>query len=155
MATEIEHKFLVHDESWRDQVERSDPIAQAYLASESRVTVRARISGERAWLTLKGASTGLAQLEFEYPIPVADAREIIASLSDSAVIDKTRHTLRHGSHEWVVDEFHGDNAGLIVAEIELESENEAFEIPSWAGTRVTFDRRYRNKFLAHHPFSSW
>ncbi len=155
MAIEIEHKFLVVSDSWRSETSQSQRMGQAYLASESNVTVRARIAGDTAWLTLKGASSGIAQLEFEYEIPVADAQQIITELSDSAVVDKTRHTVMNEGHEWVVDEFHGDNEGLIVAEIELKSESEQFQIPSWAGANVTADYRYRNKYLSHHPYRNW
>lgn len=155
MAIEIEHKFLVVSDDWRKSVSKSQRMGQAYLASESNVTVRARIAGSQAWLTLKGASSGIAQLEFEYEVPVADAQQIITELSDSAVIDKTRHTIMHNGHEWVVDEFHADNDGLIVAEIELQSEDEKFDVPGWAGDNVTADYRYRNKYLAHKPFQDW
>jgi len=160
MAIEIEHKFLIRSDAWRDAVDVSVRMGQAYLASEANVTVRTRIAGDTAWLTLKGRPSagtqeGLAQLEFEYEIPVADAAEIIAELADSSVIDKTRHTLQHAGHEWVIDEFHGDNEGLIVAEIELQSETETFEVPDWAGPNVTADYRYRNKFLAHNPYKNW
>lgn len=155
MAIEIEYKYLVASDDWRASVSHSQRMGQAYLASESNVTVRARIAGDQAWLTLKGASRGIAQLEFEYEVPVADAQQIITELSDSAVIDKTRHTIMHNGHEWVVDEFHGDNDGLIVAEIELQSEDERFDLPQWAGENVTADFRYRNKHLAHKPFKDW
>jgi len=160
MAIEIEHKFLLSSDDWRQTVDHSQRMGQAYLASDSSVTVRTRIAGEHAWLTLKGRPSGrtekgLAQLEFEYEIPVSDAVEIISELADSGVIDKTRHTLQHAGHEWVIDEFHGDNEGLIVAEIELESETEEFKVPDWAGPNVTADYRYRNKFLAHTPYKDW
>lgn len=155
MAVEIEHKFLVKDASWRPNVISAQRMSQAYLASQATVTVRVRIAGDTAWLTLKGASTGIAQSEFEYAIPLTDARQIMDTLTDSPVIDKTRHTLVVENHEWVVDEFHGANDGLIVAEIELDAEDERFTIPAWAGANVTADVRYRNKYLAHHPYCDW
>ncbi len=164
MAIEIERKFLVSSDDWRAGVESSLHFRQAYLASDSDVTVRVRTSRtstspdtmvEHAWLTLKGASDGLAKLEYEYPIPTDDAAEIMDKLTDSSVIEKTRHMLIHAGNEWVVDEFHAHNNGLLVAEIELNAENHRFDVPNWAGEEVTRDYRYSNKFLANHPWVDW
>jgi len=164
MAIEIERKFLVNDEQWREDVQSSLHMRQAYIASASASTVRIRTartlstqnSGqEQAWLTLKGATAGLAKLEFEYPIPPSDAIEIMQKLTDSDVIEKTRHLLCFSDNEWVIDEFHASNDGLLVAEIELTAEDHRFELPPWAGAEVTQDHRYSNKYLSVEPWTRW
>ena len=152
MATEIEHKFLVAGTGWRQS--NSDRLRQCYLNRDERRTVRVRIVGNKAFLTVKGAPRGVARAEFEYEIPVADAEQML-KLSDGFVIEKIRHVIVHGGCKWEVDEFLGDNAGLVVAEIELASEDQPFSHPSWLGREVTHDRRFYNSNLAAHPYKEW
>lgn len=152
MATEIERKFLVRGDSWR----RSDAVlyAQGYLNRDQRRTVRVRTAGNRAWLTIKGLSVGASRPEFEYEIPLADAEQLLA-LSDGPVVRKRRHLVPCGGFTWEVDEFEGDNAGLVVAEIELDAEDQEFEKPEWLGEEVTGDPRYFNSSLATEPWRTW
>ena len=157
MALEIERKFLVAGE-YKPFASSSERITQGYLSSASGRTVRVRIRGDRGWLTIKGPSKdgGLSRFEWEMEIPLSDARAML-ELCEPGVIDKTRWLVPAGDgiHTWEVDEFHGENAGLVVAEIELRSEADAFERPSWLGPEVTGDRRYYNSMLTLHPFSEW
>ena len=152
MGTEIERKFLVHTESWR----RADAVeyAQGYLNRDRERTVRVRVAGDRAWLTIKGRSVGASRPEFEYEIPVADAEQLLA-LSDRPVVRKRRHLVPCGGFTWEVDEFLGDNEGLVVAEIELDAEDQTFEKPDWVGEEVTDDPRYFNSSLATEPYRLW
>jgi adenylate cyclase len=155
MPVEIERKFLVADDSWRDQAESETRIMQGYLVNTPDLTVRVRVKGEAAFLTLKGATRGLSRSEFEYPIPVADAEDMLRELSISAPIDKVRYGVRVGRHLWELDVFAGENAGLVMAEVELASEDEDFEMPAWAGREVSGDQRYYNVNLARHPYKHW
>ena len=155
MALEIERKFLLRSDAWRQAVQRRTLMRQGYLSSGSRCSIRARIAGDRAWLNLKAKRSGMTRLEYEYPIPAAEADEILRNLCEGPLIEKYRHEVTSGPHTWEIDEFLGDNAGLIVAEIELGAENETFEYPSWLGTEVTEDQRYYNFNLAKHPFARW
>ena len=153
MATEIERKFLVTDDSWRD----GSPgvrMSQAYLSRDFDRTVRIRIGGEKAWLTIKGRSTGISRLEFEYEIPVAEAAELL-ELCLPSVIDKTRYEVPHAGHLWEVDVFHGENEGLVVAELEMEHEAVSFDAPPWLGAEVSADPRYSNSRLAEVPYANW
>jgi len=152
MGLEIERKFLVRGDAWRQLVPTY--LCQGYLNRDKARTVRVRIAAESAWLTVKGASQGAVRSEFEYAIPLADARQLLA-LCDGPLIEKQRHLVAHAGHTWEVDEFLGANAGLVVAEIELSDEGEAFEVPEWAGAEVTDDARYFNSNLAAHPFRQW
>jgi len=154
VAVEIERKFLVRGDGWRAEVARSTRIAQAYLNDEGRASVRVRIEGEQATLNIKQAVAGASRLEFEYPIPLADADAMMRTLGGSR-IDKTRHRITVGGLEWEVDEFAGDNAGLIVAEIELPDADWAFERPAWLGDEVTDDPRYYNNQLSRRPYARW
>jgi CYTH domain-containing protein len=129
-------------------------IAQGYLSTTPDSTVRVRLSGNDAWLTIKGRSTGATRLEFEYPVPVGDAQQLLA-LCQAGRIDKTRHKVPVGKHVWDVDVFHGDNDGLVVAEVELGDEGEDFVRPAWLGDEVTDDPRYFNSALSELPFSRW
>lgn len=154
MSTEIERKFLVAGPGWKDgAVGRR--LRQGYLSVEEERTVRVRAVDDQAWLTIKGLATGFTRVEYEYPIPAADARELLDSLCHQPIIDKTRYAIRHAGHLWEVDEFHGANAGLVVAEIELRSEQEAFTRPPWLGAEVSDDPRYFNANLIRHPFRDW
>jgi len=155
MGLEIERKFLLCSDAWRGQVAQRVLMRQGYLSSGSRCSIRARIAGESAWLNLKTKRSGMTRLEYEYPIPLADADEILKELCDGPLIEKYRHEIRAGAHVWEIDEFIGDNAGLIVAEIELASEDEPFERPAWLGEEVTHDERYYNFNLAKRPFNTW
>jgi adenylate cyclase len=155
MALEIERKFLLRSDEWRSQIATRLLLRQGYLSSGSRSSIRARIAGEQAWLTLKANRSGMSRLEYEYPIPRRDADEILEALCEGPLIEKYRHELRVGAHVWEIDEFLGDNVGLIVAEIELDDESEAFERPTWLGMEVTHDERYYNFNLAKRPFNSW
>lgn len=154
MAKEIERKFLVCGDYTRD-VFRSTRIVQAYLNSDPGRTVRVRIAGDKAFITVKGRGR-VSRFEWEKEIPVSDARELL-ELAEPGVIDKTRHLVRcaDGSRVWEIDEFHGDNEDLTVAEIELSSEDERFDKPSWLGEEVSEDCRYTNSALKDNPFKSW
>jgi CYTH domain-containing protein len=151
MASEIERKFLVRGDGWRPGPEGVLQ-RQGYLSVEDP-TVRVRIEGPRATLTVKGAQKGLARPEFEYEIPVADAEEMLG-LCPFAV-EKTRHVREFGGRRWEVDVFHGANEGLVIAEIELEREDESFALPLWLGAEVSRDPRYRVSSLARNPFRKW
>ncbi|MGY0798102.1 CYTH domain-containing protein [Lysobacter sp. A286] len=165
MAIEIERKFLVVGDGWRGAADKVVPMAQGYLndlaamdeAGEGRAmkaSVRVRIAGDAAWLNLKSRQSGHTRQEFEYPIPVPDGRALLA-LSVGGLIDKRRHYVRFEGHLWEVDEFLGDNAGLVVAEIELGHADEAFAHPPWLGAEVTDEVRYYNLTLANRPYTQW
>ena len=155
MALEIERKFLVKEESWRDKVESQVHIMQGYLANNVNATVRVRVKGDAAYLTIKGATTGISRTEYEYPIPVEDAQAMLRELALFPAIEKTRYNVRSGKHLWELDLFAGENEGLVMAEVELASEDEAFEMPEWAGEEVSSDPRYYNASLAQRPYKSW
>lgn len=155
MPLEIERKFLVEGESWRAGVERSQAMRQGYLAGEGgRASVRVRVEGEQARLNIKAAVVGRARAEYDYPVPLEHAQEILASLC-VGVVEKTRHFIRQGELTWEVDEFDGANAGLVVAEIELPAEDTAFDQPAWIGREVTEDQRYYNHALSMTPYAEW
>lgn len=155
MAQEIERKFLVRGE-FKSQAFQAERIIQGYLSSQPERTVRVRIRGDRGFLTIKGKSSenGVSRYEWEKEIPLAEALELM-SLTEPGRIDKTRYLVRKGKHIFEVDEFYGENEGLILAEIELKDENEVFEKPEWLGTEVTGDLRYYNAMLTGHPFTTW
>lgn len=155
MAQEIERKFLVRGE-FKSQAFQAERIIQGYLSSQPERTVRVRIRGDRGFLTIKGKSSenGVSRYEWEKEIPLAEALELM-SLTEPGRIDKTRYLVRKGEHIFEVDEFYGENEGLILAEIELKDENEVFEKPEWLGTEVTGDLRYYNAMLTGHPFTTW
>ncbi len=155
MGIEIERKFLVKDDSWRSSVEGETPILQGYLSQGAKATVRVRIRGESAYLTIKGATASLSRAEFEYPIPVADAERMLREMALSPLIEKVRYRVRCGDHVWDLDVFDGENSGLVMAELELEAEEADFELPDWAGEEVSGDPRYYNVNLAERPFSRW
>jgi len=155
MPLEIERKFLLRSGAWRSQVKSRVLMRQGYLSAGSRCSIRARIAGEHAWLNLKSKRSGMTRLEYEYAIPVAEADEILTELSEGPLVEKYRHEIPVGTHVWEVDEFLGDNAGLIVAEIELTDESELFDRPEWLGAEITEDQRYYNFNLAQRPYTSW
>ncbi|MES2583459.1 MAG: CYTH domain-containing protein [Pseudomonadota bacterium] len=152
MGIEIERKFLVLGDAWRS--EGGTRICQGYLNRDKARTVRVRIAGEEAYLTIKGATQGNTRAEFEYAIPLQDAEQLLV-LCDGPTIDKVRRKIAHGDHVWEVDEFLGQNAGLVVAEIELASEDEVFFKPPWVGREVSDDSRYFNSQLATNPYCNW
>jgi adenylate cyclase len=153
MAVEIERKFLVVSDAWREQISHSTRIAQGYLCTDIERTVRVRTKGEAAFLTIKGKNAGISRAEFEYEIPVADALDLLKLCPN--VLDKTRHLVDIDGHTFEVDEFHGANAGLIVAELELPTEEATFPQPVWLGLEVSGDARYYNSALSLTPFSVW
>ena len=153
MAKEIERKFLV-DTSKLPTLPKGQIMKQGYIPTQG-ITVRARISDDQAFLTLKGRATGLSRSEFEYPIPVEDAQQILNELCTHPLIEKTRYLIPYGDHTWELDIFEGDNQGLVVAEIELSHKNESFEKPEWITKEVSYDTKYRNSNLIAHPFCSW
>jgi len=155
MALEIERKFLVLDDGWRDSVRESAYFRQGYLNNEIHCSVRVRICGDRAWLNIKSVTIGAERQEFEYEIPVNDAHAMLSTLSRRPLIEKTRYFVDVGPHTWEIDVFEGDNAGLVVAEIELDNPDETFEKPAWAGEEVTYDPRYYNTSLSTAPYNTW
>lgn len=155
MATEIEHKFLIRDERWRSQVDRSVRMRQGYLTSDARCSVRVRVADNQGFLNIKSGTLGIQRSEYEYPIPLAEAEEILDTLCEKPLLEKIRHYVRFGGHLWEIDEFAGDNTGLIVAEVELSHPQETFARPDWLGEDVSHDIRYYNSQLARHPYKTW
>ncbi len=154
MALEIERKFLVKDISFLKNF-KGIPIKQGYLFIGDNSVGRVRIKGDKAFLTVKGRTGSISRLEFEYPIPVEDALTMLERICIKPLIEKERFEVRFGSHLWEIDVFYGENKGLIIAEIELNDENECFEKPRWLGKEVTDDERYYNYSLVKNPFSRW
>jgi adenylate cyclase len=154
MPREIERKFLLKNDAWRAAVQRRASMSQGYLATGGRVSVRVRVAGDEAWLNIKAGGLVASRQEYEYPVPVAEARELL-ELAQTPLIEKTRHFVEHGGKTWEIDEFHGDNAGLVVAELELDDEDEPFQRPAWLGKEVTDLERYYNVRLVTHPYSAW
>ena len=156
MAREIERKFLVVGEGWRGGA-TGVPYRQGYLGAgaDARCTVRVRIAGESAFLTIKGPAAGCARDEYEYPIPVSDAGEMLARLAAGGCVEKTRYRVPFGGRTWEVDEFSGENAPLVLAEVELERVDAEIALPPWAGREVTDDPRYTNAALARAPYARW
>lgn len=155
MPTEIERKFLTISSAWRDQVTTSTRMSQGYLQRGTDTAIRVRVAGDCAWLNIKKNIDGVHRLEFEYDIPLDDARMLLAQVAMRPIIDKTRHLIPQGRHTWEVDEFHAENAGLVVAEIELNSADEGFDRPDWLGDEVSTDARYFNSQLSERPFNTW
>jgi adenylate cyclase len=155
MAIEVEHKFLLANDDWRKHIQRSVKYRQGYLSSMPTSSIRIRVSDDHAWLNIKSATIGAQRHEFEYEIPLSDANEILNSLCKKPLIEKTRHFVVNNGNLWEIDEFKGENDGLIVAEIELAEAGQDFVKPSWIGDEVTDDLRYYNNNLALHPYSLW
>jgi len=155
MATEIERKYLVINDLWREHVINSSVLKQAYLSTRKNATVRVRIADEQAFLTIKSATVGISRAEFEYKVPLVDAEAMLQLRQGGAVIEKTRYKVKCGKHVWDLDVFQGENSGLQVAEIELEAEDEEFQLPEWVGAEVSHDYRYLNANLIDHPYSKW
>lgn len=157
MAREIERKFLVCSDAWREQVDSRSHFRQAYLTDHrsGRASVRVRLLDDRGELNIKSLELGISREEFQYDIPGDEARQMLDHLCTGPEIEKTRHWVRAGGHLWEIDEFEGDNAGLIVAEVELESEAERIDPPDWLGPEVTHLPRYFNVALVQRPFREW
>ncbi|HHH12644.1 MAG TPA: CYTH domain-containing protein [Thiolapillus brandeum] len=155
MAVEIERKFLLASDAWRDRVEHSMEMKQGYLSRDAQSSVRVRICEGRAQLGVKSTRDGIYRLEYEYEIPLEEAEELLRLVAHRPIIHKTRHILHHAGHRWEIDEFHGENAGLVVAEVELASREEPFEKPAWLGREVSTDARYYNSNLSKVPYSAW
>ena len=155
MATETERRFLLANNSWQEYVAKSRFIAQGYLDTAPEVAVRIRRDGEKSFLTIKGSSTGASRPEFEYLIPNEDAAQMLQLLCRSRTVQKTRHNVPLNGHTWEIDVFEGENAGLIIAEVELTSESESLTVPAWIGPEITGKHRYSNAALARKPYSSW
>jgi len=149
---EIERKFLVVGNGWKTAP--GSLIRQGYLNRDPLRTVRIRVDGEKAWITVKGLTIGATRPEFEYRIPRKDAEGLL-QLCEPPLVEKTRRRIRHAGHVWEVDEFHGDNAGLVVAEVELKHESDLVKLPSWIGAEVTHDPRYFNSNLVQNPYRQW
>lgn len=155
MATEIERKFLVIADDWRRNADAGTAYRQGYLLGGSRCSVRVRLAGEQAWLNIKSGTMTVSRREYDYPIPVPDANEMLAELCYIPLIEKRRYHVRVGEHIWEVDCFEGENAGLVVAEIELTDPGERFVVPSWAGHEVSHLPRYYNVSLVDYPYRDW
>ena len=155
MALEIERKFLVVDESWRNHVNKSMTIRQGYLSTDPSCSVRIRISDNNASLNIKSATLGITRNEYDYAIPVSDAEELLDKLCIKPLLEKERFLVRHVDQVWEIDVFSGANTGLVVAEIELESDKHSFEKPAWLGNEVSDDPRYYNVCLVMKPYCDW
>jgi len=154
MGMEIERKFLVKDDSWRSSA-RVKKYHQGYLNSNKERTVRVRTVGDKGYLTIKGIAKGAARVEYEYEIPGAEARAMLDELCEKPLIKKSRYKIEYHGLTWEVDEFHGENQGLIIAEVELDIEDQKFAKPEWIGDEVTGDSKYFNSNLIHYPYSQW
>lgn len=154
MAEEIERKFLVTGDGWRAAADEGRPIRQAYLSDGGRAAVRVRICDDEAFLTVKAAKGGMSRYEFEYPVPLGDA-EAMASVCGGVCIEKVRYRVPHAGRTWEVDVYGGDNAGLVVAEIEIESEDAEIDLPDWVGDEVTDQQRYYASNLARRSIREW
>lgn len=155
MGIEIERKFLLRNDDWRAEADTGTRMRQGYFAGPQRASIRVRIEGESANLNIKSAELGIRRLEFEYPVPLAEAEQMLDSLCEGPLVEKTRYRLVHAGFTWEVDVFAGDNAGLVVAEIELPAEDSVFEKPDWLGDEVSADPRYYNVSLVTHPYCDW
>jgi adenylate cyclase len=155
MATEIERKFLLKDDSWQTHADQGTPYSQGYLVGSKHASVRVRLEGEHAFINIKSATIDITRQEFEYEIPVNDANELLETLCEKPLISKTRYHVNYDKHTWEIDVFAGDNEGLVVAEIELKDKDEAFTKPGWLGEEVSDDIRYYNVNLVKHPFKDW
>jgi adenylate cyclase len=155
MAIEIERKFLLQDNTWQQQAITHVTMRQGYIKNSVEGVVRVRLVDTAAFLTIKGRTSNFTRLEYEYPIPIADAREMLDRLCPKPLVEKQRFFIDYRGFTWCVDRFTGANQGLVLAEIELESEDQPFEPPAWIGPEVTNDPRYCNACLVTHPYSEW
>ncbi len=155
MAKEIERKYLTVNDDWRENADDGIHIIQGYMVSNDKSSVRIRVNGDSANLNIKSKTIGIERSEYEYPIPLDEAMEMLDSLCDKPVIEKTRYHVLHDHNEWEIDVFAGDNEGLIVAELELNSPGESFSLPDWIGKEVSDDPRYYNICLVTNPYKNW
>ncbi len=155
MGTEIERKYLVADEGWRALAEPGQRVKQGYLAGSERCSARVRMAGQHASLNFKGMTLAVTRREYEYQIPLTDAEEMLDHLCSGPLIEKVRYRVPYQDHVWEIDCFEGDNAGLVVAEIELGASDEHFAIPDWIGREVSDKARYYNVCLIEHPYCDW
>lgn len=154
MAQEIERKYLLNSDQWKSLAEGIH-YRQGYLSTVKERTVRVRTIGEKGYLTIKGPTAGISRLEFEYEIPTNDAYELLDELCEKPIIEKHRYKISYGGLVWEVDEFHGVNEGLVIAEVELESADQAIDLPAWVGEEVSGDPQYFNANLVNNPFTNW
>jgi len=155
MAVEIERKFLLLNDSWRKEASVPVRYRQGYLTGTDKSSVRVRIQGDKAFLNIKSAALGIRRQEYEYSIPLDDAEKLLDDLCNKPLIEKYRYFIKRGQHTWEIDEFLGDNQGLVVAEVELQSENDDIEKPAWLGEEVSEDTRFYNVCLVTHPYKDW
>lgn len=156
MSIEIERKYLIKNDKWRKHVKEDQHITQGYIkTADATVRIRCYKDNRSAVITVKGKRDGISRLEFEYQIPYADAREMQDKLCQARLVEKTRHLIEYDGMIWELDEFHGDNEGLFVAEIELASEEQAYKLPKWVGKDVSYENRYRNSRLCINPYKDW
>jgi len=155
MPIEIERKFLLASDNWRNVVTKSLRIRQGYMGEIDKASVRIRVQGDKANINIKSATLSMRRMEYEYAIPLNEAEEMLDQLCKQPQVDKTRYIVEQGKHKWEIDEFYGNNEGLVVAEIELSDEDEAFDKPEWIGEEVTEDARYYNVNLIKFPFKDW
>ncbi|MBF0357573.1 MAG: CYTH domain-containing protein [Magnetococcales bacterium] len=154
MAVEIERKFLLKNNGWRG-LGTGTVYRQGFLSTVKERVVRIRIAGERATLTIKGANNGISRQEYDYEIPMDDAEDMLNNLCEKPIIEKTRYVIKHDENTWEVDEFEGENKGLIIAEVELTDAAQTFTIPDWIGDDVSDDNRYYNSNLIKNPYCKW
>ena len=154
MSLEIERKYLVRSDGWRTGV-AGTRYRQGYLSTDPGRSVRVRVGAGKGFITIKGLTVNMTRPEYEYPVPVNDANEMLDTLCLKPIIEKTRYTLEHAGLLWEVDEFEGENAGLIVAEVELSGPDQHIVLPDWIGKEVTDDPRYYNASLIAYPFTAW
>jgi len=155
MPIEIERKFLLSNNEWRDEVKSAHRIRQGYMGEIDKASVRIRVQGDKANINIKSATLAMRRMEYEYEIPLDEAVEMLDQLCKQPQVDKTRFIVEQGKHKWEIDEFYGNNEGLLIAEIELSDEAEVFEKPAWLGEEVTQDPRYYNVNLIKHPYKQW
>ena len=155
MPLEIERKYLLRNNDWQLNADAGTDYVQGYIVGSNKASVRVRIEGDKAFLNIKGATLSVTRKEYEYEIPLDEAQEMLNGLCDTPFIEKTRYIVHENDLEWEVDVFKGDNKGLIVAEIELTSEDQQIELPGWCGQEVSSDTRYYNVCLVKHPFNQW
>lgn len=155
MGIEIERKYLIVNDNWQQNADEGIYMIQAYMGSNDKSSVRIRVNGETANLNIKSKTIGAQRSEFDYAIPVVEAMEMLETLCEKPFIEKTRYHVRFQDHTWEIDVFAGENLGLIVAELELNSVDETFALPDWAGKEVTEDPRYYNICLVNHPYKDW
>jgi adenylate cyclase len=154
MGVEIERKFLILNDEWKKKA-KPIRVLQGYLQTNKECTIRVRVIDDKGVITIKGQNIGATRPEYEYVIPVIDALELLKNLCLKPLIDKTRYLFEYRGLTWEIDEFHRENGGLIIAEVELKSESQKIELPSWVGEEVTGDERYYNSYLSRHPYKEW